>query len=465
MKIRLSHLIMTFCCLSFVGKQNVNTSPLVKYSDFKPTQERIFNPERGFYQHFDTNSKYYSRLKESVLDTLKRANISLIYRGFYLDDFINAPISQSYLDNVQGDFDMLRKVGMKAVIRFSYTKNSKASVRDATKAMMLSHIQQLKPLFEKNVDVIYVLQAGFIGTYGEWHATTQEEFGIPTAFNPEPKYPARRQVLDALLDALPASRMIQIRTPRYKTGMYGNTIIKASNAFNKSKQARIGFHNDCFLASDTDLGTYVKARISTEYGFMENQTKYLPMGGETCKMNSPRSDCPNAVVELRKFHWSFLNMDYPMELMNQWKRGDNCYDEIFNNLGYRLQLNSISYPPKVSRSKAFKVELNIENKGYSSMFNERKAYVVLVNTKTAKEVRIKLKTDPRKWLGKFGKIVEQIKLPANTASGKYHLYLYLPDMSESIKDRVEYAVRFANEGIWDSERGYNDLKVELTIGN
>lgn len=149
MKIRLSHLIMTFCCLSFVGKQNVNTPSLVKYSDFKPTQERIFNPERGFYQHFDTNSKYYSRLKENVLDTLNQADISLIYRGFYLDDFINAPISQSYLDNVQADFDMLRKVGMKAVIRFSYTKNSKASVRDATKAMMLSHIQQLKPLFEK----------------------------------------------------------------------------------------------------------------------------------------------------------------------------------------------------------------------------------------------------------------------------------------------------------------------------
>ena len=465
MKIRLSHLVMILLCLSFVGKQNVSTPPLVKYSDFKPTQERIFNPERGFYQHFDTNSKYYSRLKENVLDTLKRANISLIYRGFYLDDFINAPISQSYLDNVQADFDMIRKVGMKAVIRFSYTKNSKASVRDATKAMMLNHIQQLKPLFEKNADVIYVMQAGFIGTYGEWHATTQAEFGIPLRADSEPNYPARREVLDALLDALPDNRMIQIRTPRYKTGMYGNKIINSSNAFNKSKESRIGFHNDCFLSSDTDLGSYVKARINTEYGFLENQTKYLPMGGETCKVNSPRSDCPNAVVELRKFHWSFLNMDYPMELMNQWKSEDNCYDDIFNNLGYRLQLNSISYPQKVARSKVFKVELNIENKGYSAMFNERKAYLVLVNTKTDKDVKVKLKTDPRKWLGKFGKIVEQIKLPANTIPGKYHLYLYLPDMSETIKDRVEYAVRFANEGTWDSERGYNDLKVELTVNN
>jgi hypothetical protein len=465
MEIKWSYLIVAFLCISFVGKQNETTSTTVRYSGFKPTQERIFNPERGFYQHFDTNSKYYSRLKENVLDTLKRSNISLIYRGFYLDEFLNAPISQGYLDNVQADFDMLRKVGLKAVIRFSYTKNSKASVRDASKTMILSHIQQLKPIFEKNVDVIYVVQAGFIGTYGEWHATTQVEFGIPTRADSEPNYPARREVLDALLEALPASRMVQIRTPRYKTGMYGNTIINSSNAFNKSHEARIGFHNDCFLASDTDLGTYVKARMSTEYGFLENQTKYLPMGGETCKVNSPRSDCPNALVELRKFHWSFLNMDYPIELMNDWKRGDNCYDEIFNNLGYRLQLNSISYPKKVSRSKAFRVELNMENKGFSAMFNERKVYLVLVNTVNNKEVMVKLKTDPRKWLGKFGKIVEQIKLPKDVNTGKYHLYLYLPDMAETIKNRVEYAVRFANEGTWDSKTGYNDLKVELNVMN
>lgn len=131
MKIRLSHLVMVFCCLSFVGEQNVNTSSLVSIAILSLHKKKIFNPERGFYQHFDTNSKYYSRLKENVPDTLKRANISLIYGGFYLDDFINSPISQAYLDNVQADFDILRKVGMKGVIRFSYTKNSKASVRDA----------------------------------------------------------------------------------------------------------------------------------------------------------------------------------------------------------------------------------------------------------------------------------------------------------------------------------------------
>lgn len=451
--------------MAFVVEQNQNTSSTVRYSGFKPTEERIFNPERGFFQHFDTNSKYYSRLKENILDTLKQSNISLIYRGFYLDEFLNTPISQSYLDNVQADFDILRKVGLKAIIRFAYTKNEKATVRDATKAMILSHIQQLKPIFEKNVDVIYVLQAGFIGTYGEWHATTQAEFGIPTTLNPEPNYPARKEVLDALLNALPDSRMVQVRTPRYKIGMYGNTVISESNAFDKSNEARIGFHNDCFLASDTDLGTYVKARMSTEYDFLENQTRYLPMGGETCKLNPPRSDCPNALEELRKFHWSFLNTDYPIALINNWKSGDDCYDEIFNMLGYRLQLNSVNCPQKVSRSKTFELELDIENTGFTAMFNERKAYLVLVNTINDKEIMVQLNTDPRKWLGQFDKIVEQISLPKNTDPGKYHLYLYLPDMSESIKNRVEYAVRFANEDIWDSNRGYNDLKVELNVMN
>jgi hypothetical protein len=39
---------------------------------------------------------------------------------------------------------------------------------DATKAWMLRHIDQVSPLLHDNEDVIDALQAGFIGTWGEW---------------------------------------------------------------------------------------------------------------------------------------------------------------------------------------------------------------------------------------------------------------------------------------------------------
>ena len=36
--------------------------------------------------------------------------------------------------------------------------------------------KQLKPVLQKNEDVIFVLQAGFVGAWGEWYYTTH--FGI-----------------------------------------------------------------------------------------------------------------------------------------------------------------------------------------------------------------------------------------------------------------------------------------------
>ena len=35
----------------------------------------------------------------------------------------------------------------------------------------------------------------------------------------------------------------------------------------------------------------------------------------------------------------------------------------------------------------------------------------------------------------------------------------MPDLSPSIRSRSEYAVRFANDGVWDQASGINDLGV------
>ena len=44
---------------------------------------------------------------------------------------------------------------------------NKAPYGDATKEWMLKHIAQLKPIFTEYEDVIDVVQAGFIGVWGE----------------------------------------------------------------------------------------------------------------------------------------------------------------------------------------------------------------------------------------------------------------------------------------------------------
>ena len=47
--------------------------------------------------------------------------------------------------------------------------------------------------------------------------------------------------------------------------------------------------------------------------------------------------------------------------------------------------------------------------------------------------------------------------------GTYHLYLWLPDKYEAIRDDARYSVRLANKNIWDENTGYNDLGAEVVI--
>jgi hypothetical protein len=47
--------------------------------------------------------------------------------------------------------------------------------------------------------------------------------------------------------------------------------------------------------------------------------------------------------------------------------------------------------------------------------------------------------------------------------GKYDLLLYMPDKYSSIANRTEYAIRLANNDVWEEATGYNKLNATITI--
>jgi hypothetical protein len=427
----------------------------------------ISNPERGFYKYTDTNSSSYNLINQNTLVNYRNnQNITLIFRYFYLESFVNSDISQSYLNNMQTDFDRIRNAGLKCVIRFAYSDDEDAAQLDASKSRMLAHIQQLKPLLQANADVIAVMQAGFIGAWGEWYYTDQAEFGghgynntSLTAAN----YSHRKDIINALMSALPERRMIQIRTPKMKQQMYSlTTPLPPAQAFTESSIARLGHHNDCFLASSTDMGTY--SNTATEYPYLEQETRFLPMGGETCAVYESKTSCAAAQQEMSKFHWSFLNLDYHPSVIQGFKDND-CFTDIQKKLGYRFELVSGTFPQQVN-GNILTVNLKFKNVGFAGPFNERKAYIVLKNTTTNATHSIALEADPRTWLPSNNiTINENLTLPAGVTPGSYKLYLHLPDLDASIANRPDYAIRFANENMWDSATGYNNLNFVTTVSS
>ncbi len=436
-------------------------------TSFSPSHRSIANPERGFYRYSATHSGNCNRLSGRELVRYREAeNITLLFRHFYLNDFREQPISDVYLESIEADFDTIRRAGLKSIIRFAYTDEVNGGFEppygDAPKQRILQHLHQLTPLLKKHGDIIAVVQAGFIGLWGEWHYTDYfADPGDPTDVSPE-QYADREEVLRAILDAVGEERKVQIRCVPMKTKLLGPAqgpggALSASEAHKLAAKARVGFHNDCFLASQTDYGTYRWDRTAEDKAYLAEDSRFVPVGGETCNSNPPRSSCATALKELERFHWSYLNAGYHPGVLAAWQRG-GCLEEIRKRLGYRFVLQEAEVARAASPGGAFDLTVRLTNTGWASPFNGREVRVVLRAEDGSAEHSIALPDDPRFWRpGESITIQASIDLPSDLPEGAYHVLLHLPDPAPALAHRPQYAIRFANSGVWESETGYNDL--------
>jgi hypothetical protein len=372
--------------------------------------------------------------------------------SYSLADYIETPISTKMLTPIQSNFDALREAGMKTVLRFAYSKNSSVNIYDADLDILLSHIAQLKPLFKKNADVIAVLEAGFIGAWGEWYYSTY--YGNGSA----PDYNKRRIILQALLEALPKERMISLRTPLFKIKMLDigfDESLTEAEAYNQTYKARLSHHNDCFLANASDMGTY---KVNGDREYAAADSRYTCVGGETCSEPTTYSECIHAIEAMSTYHWSYINIDYHKGILNDWVQ-KGCFEEIQKRLGYRFVLKQAKYPEYAKAGSNYELSFTIENKGFASPYNPRLAEVLFRAAVSGKIVyKQKLKTDPRFWFaGETTEIKENFNIPKSLEAGEYEVLLSLPDPMEPLYGKPEYAIRFANKNMWEDLTGYNKL--------
>jgi hypothetical protein len=420
---------------------------------YPASSENFANPERGLYHHTGDCDK-----NDFDLATLQgyrtSQGISLVMCVFYLAEYKNAPIGQAALDQLQQQLATVRAAGLKMVLRFAYTTSTAGD--DAPPARVQAHLDQLAPYLSSGKDVIAVMQAGFVGAWGEWYYT--QNFGNAGVISAT-DWAHRKAVTDKLLSVLPADRMIQARTPKIKRTMYSTSPLQPGQAYNGSALARVGHHNDCFLASPDDFGTYENTAV--EYPYLQAETTYLAMGGETCTSNPPRSSCPTALSELAQFHWSYLNTDYEPTVLNSWHTG-GCLADITKRLGYRFILQTSTLPTTATRGGGLPVTVAVRNDGFATPYNPHPVQLVLRNTSTGAVQRLPLTTDPRHWTaGATTTVSQTVTIPTNLAPGTYSVLLHLPD--PQLSTRPEYAIRFANQSTWEPSTGMNSLLRTITI--
>lgn len=109
------------------------------------------------------------------------------------------------------------------------------------------------------------------------------------------------------------------------------------------------------------------------------------------------------------------------------------------------------------------MKINLKNKGFAAPINPRKVRLVLRETTTQSVWPIELPDNPRSWLPGTHTIEHGFCLPTDLPTGQYELLLHLADPYPSLTNRPEYAIRLANENLWEEATGFNRLLHQVVV--
>ncbi len=429
---------------------------------FSATDAEFANPERGFYRWAWTDLE---KLAAADLQDAYANGYRIVYAMLRLDAYRSTPLPASLLSQLDASAALARTHGVKLLVRAVYnypaSETEYQNAQDATLTQTLAHIAQLKPFFHTNADVIAHVQAGFIGAWGEWH----------TSPNNLTASASRTQIKDALLDAVPANRFLQFRYPPHL--MAWTPTLPGLDAALQGNY-RLGVHNDCFLASQTDVGTYASnaSTRATQQNYVAALGQLAPFGGETCNPADesgaqPRTSCADILTEGAKYRLSYLNNDYYRDLFHTNWSANGCMAEVKRRMGYRLRFVNASHPQALARGERLEMTLTVRNDGWARVFNPRALQIVLRERNTGTVRRLQTSgADPRSWLpGEELLASFSATLPADLPGGRHEVLLALPDPAGTLTADARFAIRPANADDSSRAQGWSASLGAFALGS
>ncbi len=332
------------CLMLFLSLIPGAVSAQVRSLHFAAEEGFVLSPERGFWisEHED-----FLRSDNWTYEWMARQRnengYSVAFALIRLDDWRDAPLPEWELNWIEGALGNARRAGIKLILRFSY--NYGDGQPDAPLWRVLQHIRQLGPVLRRNRDTLAVIQAGFIGQWGEGHGSTN---GLDS--------PASKAAIrDALLEHFPLEVPLQWRRP------------PDLMAWGAEGRGRFGFHNDCFLSAPDDTGTYTgwAGQQLAQRLFAQDLTESTPFTVQTCRGSAPRLGCWAILEEGALYHLNTLDAAYHPDFHARW-RAEGCRDAVERRLGYRLRMAFA----RIDQA-AHEVTVWVANDGWSRIFSPR----------------------------------------------------------------------------------------------
>jgi Domain of unknown function (DUF4874)/Domain of unknown function (DUF4832) len=400
---------------------------------FQAISGDVLNPERGFYRGYTSS---FATTVDDEIASFRSEGSTLVYAPVRLDAYRASDLPDAFLKQLDAKFSLVRKNGLKVALRFAYNYPDNEfdylNAKDASLAVVKRHIAQLAPTIARNRDVIAVLHTGFIGAWGEGHTSSNR---LDTPAN-------KRAVITELLAKMPKDLQILWRYPADLISWRSQKLASVS---------RVGLHNDCFMSSPTDVGTYsetaaVRDVERRQSAAISKSTFYM---GETCaaEPTEVRTDCASILREGKQFNVSSLNRDYYEAFIRSWK-ANGCYPTVERSLGYRLRIT------RAVLSSANVLSVTITNEGWARPLAPRRINLLWRSADGAAKTT-KLGTSSVRALTPGSTITYRAQLSKNTGA----FCLAAPDLSASLAKDPRYAIRFANANAsakgqsWNSRLG------------
>ena len=446
MGFKMKKVVLVFCVflVSIIVFQELNQKKhgevKIERVVFSQSAREINNPDRGVYCIYgfviqDQVQDYRPLVAEKMCyDSNRLAQIQINLRNYS-----HGEITPEGILGINKLFETLKNYPKHYIVRFLYNWEGTAQECEPTELeLVLRHMEQLAPVFERYQDIIFVHQGIMVGEcaemYGSPHLT---EENMPILFN------TMRQSMGNKI-------FLSVRTPAQwrKLVMYQGELEEIMQSGNIA--SRVGLFNDGMLGSAYDCGTYGEglAKDVGYYGrwkreeellFQEQLCKRVPNGGEVI-IDNPYNDFKEAVSNLRTMHVTYLNQDYDAEVWKKWEEAcvtePGCFQGmdgatyIKRNLGYRLLIDdtTLEYNPKEDK---LYIEILMQNVGFAPLYEDKNVYIVLYDTGRGVQTKLPVDADLRKLSGgnewqKPYPVTYTLDL-SNFSMGNYEIYICTED--------------------------------------
>ncbi len=368
------------------------------------------NPDRGFRAEEDYFVPAIEDLKprspDSYLDEARRrieknvqgerVTVSRVY--FILNKYVNCKVlPDAVFDFMQGIFDAYRKLGIKMYLCHYYQHG--CMDEPVSEEIVMAHLSQLHPIWEKNKDILHAMNFTFLGCYGEWTCMR--------------KPVDRQKFVTEFMRVVPEEIRLIMRHPMYKK-LFVNP--------EYYRYPQIGFADDAchgLMFSNIDLGQGYTQPGSEWWEYGKRESAYTLNDGEffTTRWIRLSGSWPRGLSCMRSLSerhettfsiqhgWgdicqfggdidqtcfqSFRAEEVTPEILKElglhatdgWfidEKGNsvcrNAFEYIRDYLGYRISAENLT----VDRNgDLYEFTLNLKNYGYGAAFNLKSSVLVL----------------------------------------------------------------------------------------